>query len=113
MLKRTLILSLAIGSFVASGMPALAQNGRVWEAPSNGQWQNGSSQTNMAARLSNTTKSVKPKGIIPGYVAKDNIEKVNNEIHWYTSLNQAEDQARRENKMVLWVHMIGQMDGAT
>jgi hypothetical protein len=51
--------------------------------------------------------------IIDGSVAKGNIERVNNNIHWNSSLSQALDQARRENKMVLWIQMIGQMSGST
>ncbi len=50
---------------------------------------------------------------IQGSVAKENIARVNNNIHWNTSLYQALDQGRRENKMVLWVQMIGQMSGST
>lgn len=53
------------------------------------------------------------RGIVSGNVAKDNIQKVNNNVHWYTSLGQAEEAARQQDKMVLWIHMIGQMEGAT
>ncbi len=50
---------------------------------------------------------------IQGSVAKENIDRVNNDIHWNRSLYPALEQARRENKMVLWVQMIGQMSGST
>lgn len=53
------------------------------------------------------------KNLLPGYVAKENIEKVNSEIHWNTDLNQALAEGRQSHKMVLWLHMIGKMDGAT
>ena len=58
-------------------------------------------------------KPMAAHGIIEGSVAKDNICRVNNDIHWNTNLSQALDQARRENKMVLWIQMIGQMSGST
>jgi hypothetical protein len=51
--------------------------------------------------------------LLPGHVAKENITKVNSEIHWNTSLNSSLEQARQSHKMVLWLHMIGKMDGAT
>lgn len=51
--------------------------------------------------------------LIEGSVAKENIDKVNGNIRWNTNLAQALEQARRENKMVLWIQMIGQMSGST
>lgn len=51
--------------------------------------------------------------LIQGSVAKENIDRVNSNIRWNTSLYPALEQARRENKMVLWVQMIGQMSGST
>jgi len=51
--------------------------------------------------------------ILDGNVAKQNIDKVNGNVYWNRSLAQAADQARRENKMILWVQMIGQMSGST
>jgi hypothetical protein len=58
-------------------------------------------------------KSIAHPRIIEGSVAKENIDRVNSDIRWNTSLYQALEQARRENKMVLWVQMIGQMSGST
>ncbi|MDZ4834262.1 MAG: hypothetical protein SGJ27_10845 [Candidatus Melainabacteria bacterium] len=63
--------------------------------------------------LSVEAKPMSSNRFIQGSVAKENINRVNSSIHWNTSLNQALDQARRENKMVLWVQMIGQMSGST
>ena len=51
--------------------------------------------------------------VLPGYVAKDNIQQVNEGIKWHTSLPEAESEARRQGKMVLWIQMLGKMDGAT
>ncbi|MBX9692714.1 MAG: hypothetical protein K2Z81_10045 [Cyanobacteria bacterium] len=53
------------------------------------------------------------RGLIPGYVAKDNINKVNSGLNWNTNLNHALDQARAQGKMVFWVHLVGKMEGAT
>ncbi|MBK9143327.1 MAG: hypothetical protein IPM23_12565 [Candidatus Melainabacteria bacterium] len=51
--------------------------------------------------------------VIQGDQAKENIKKVNSNIKWHTSLNSALMDARKESKMVLWVHLVGKMDGAT
>ncbi|MCA9802816.1 MAG: hypothetical protein KC777_12665 [Cyanobacteria bacterium HKST-UBA02] len=51
--------------------------------------------------------------VIEGDQARENIKKVNSDINWHTSLNGALMDARKENKMVLWVHLVGKMDGAT
>lgn len=53
------------------------------------------------------------KKLLPGYVAKENIDRVNKQIDWHTSLGTAQNKARQEGKMILWVQMIGKMDGAT
>ncbi len=51
--------------------------------------------------------------VMPGDVAKENVQKVNSEIRWHSNLNSALGQAHRQNKMVLWVHLIGNLSGAT
>lgn len=58
-------------------------------------------------------KPMSSNRFLEGSVAKQNIDRVNSNIRWNTSLSQALEQARRENKMVLWVQMIGQMSGST
>lgn len=71
----------------------------------------------LAMALASTVTSpfdalAKPR-LMEGSVAKENICTVNSEIRWNTNLAQALEQARRENKMVLWIQMIGQMSGST
>ncbi|MDX2106749.1 MAG: hypothetical protein SFY67_10150 [Candidatus Melainabacteria bacterium] len=51
--------------------------------------------------------------LMPGDVAKENIQKVTSEIRWNTNLNSALAQAARQHKMVLWVHLVGNLSGAT
>jgi hypothetical protein len=52
-------------------------------------------------------------GVISGQVAHDRINKLTSQIYWHNSLYQAEDIARREGKMVLWLHMLGDIKGDT
>lgn len=51
--------------------------------------------------------------IIPGQVAQQRVEKLTAQIQWHESLPDALAEARREGKLVFWVHMLGQIDGAT
>ncbi len=67
----------------------------------------------VASTVSMASADAKTARFLEGSVAKENIDRVNNNIHWNTSLYQALDQARREDKMVLWIQMIGQMSGST
>ncbi|MGD9684080.1 MAG: hypothetical protein AB7W16_23160 [Candidatus Obscuribacterales bacterium] len=51
--------------------------------------------------------------LLPGYAAKENIDQVNKGIKWHTNLAAAESDARQQGKMILWIHLVGKMDGAT
>jgi len=51
--------------------------------------------------------------VITGRVVQENEQRVVTGLNWTTSLNQALNQAQREGKMVLWVHMLGDISGAT
>lgn len=50
---------------------------------------------------------------VPGNVNRAQTTKLTSEIHWYQNLSMAEAQARKEGKLVFWMHMLGQLDGAT
>ncbi|MCA9802141.1 MAG: hypothetical protein KC777_09150 [Cyanobacteria bacterium HKST-UBA02] len=51
--------------------------------------------------------------LLPGYAAKENIDQVNKGIKWHTNLAAAESDARQQGKMILWIQLVGKMDGAT
>jgi hypothetical protein len=51
--------------------------------------------------------------VVPGYVAQQRVERLTAEIHWYNRLPDALAEAQREGKLVFWVQMLGQIDGAT
>lgn len=51
--------------------------------------------------------------VMTGDVAKENVQKVTSEIRWNSNLNSALAQAKRQNKMVLWIHLVGNLSGAT
>ncbi len=52
-------------------------------------------------------------GFVTGSDAQQQVEKLTGGIHWYQDVNQAEAVAAQQHKMVLWIHMLGQMEGAT
>jgi hypothetical protein len=69
-------------------------------------------QTDWGGRPQRQGKQEK-MALMPGDVAKENIQKVTSEIRWNSNLNSALAQAHRQNKMVLWVHLVGNLSGAT
>ena len=54
-----------------------------------------------------------PARLETGTEAEANAKKLTTELHWYRSLPEAEAQARRENKPIFWMHMLGDIDGKT
>jgi len=66
----------------------------------------------LAASLGAGSVNAAPR-IVPGTQAHENTNRLTTEIHWYNNLNSAEAEARRENKLVFWMHMLGTLDGTT
>jgi hypothetical protein len=52
-------------------------------------------------------------GLVSGQLAHDRIAKLTSQIYWHNSLYQAEDVAKRQGKMILWLHMLGDIKGDT
>lgn len=52
-------------------------------------------------------------GVMQGSVAEEHVTELTNQIHWCTDLPEAEAAAKEKHKMILWVNMIGHMEGAT
>jgi hypothetical protein len=48
-----------------------------------------------------------------GNMTENNVAQLTHQINWHPSLPQAEYQAQREGKMVFWMHMLGNLSGAT
>jgi hypothetical protein len=65
--------------------------------------------------LSSQTISVLAKGpnIVPGTEASSRVSELTREITWNHSLGQAESTAKKENKMIFWVQMLGDIAGGT
>ena len=63
--------------------------------------------------LQATTTSINTKTVLNGEVCSANVHKLTSEITWYKSLSKAEADAEREGKLIVWVHMLGKIDGST
>ena len=50
---------------------------------------------------------------IPSKVVEKQVKKLTSKVHWYDSLEEATEKARKENKLVFWLHALGDLDGTT
>ena len=57
--------------------------------------------------------AVAAPGVIDGQDARTNVDNLTKQVYWFNSLRDAEDSARQKGKPLLWVHMLGKIDGAT
>lgn len=51
--------------------------------------------------------------LVNGAATQQAVAKLTSEVSWTTSLSRAQSQAYHEGKLVFWVHMLGDMKGAT
>ncbi|MBP9091538.1 hypothetical protein KBI23_10945 [bacterium] len=52
-------------------------------------------------------------GVIDGREARANVDNLTKQVYWFSNLRDAEDSARQKGKPLLWVHILGKIDGAT
>jgi len=50
---------------------------------------------------------------VPATEASRNAHVVNKGVHWYTGMEEAQAAAKKEGKLIFWMHMLGTMEGAT
>jgi hypothetical protein len=51
--------------------------------------------------------------VLEGGVCSTRVHQLTTNIKWYSNLDEAENAAREQNKLVFWMHMLGKIDGAT
>ncbi len=51
--------------------------------------------------------------LVPGSEAQQRVSQLTREMPWFHSLGQAEAAAQKQQKMIFWVQMLGDMGGAT
>jgi hypothetical protein len=50
---------------------------------------------------------------LTGQVSESRVSDLTHKITWNTNLNSALSEAHKTGKMVLWIHMLGSITGAT
>jgi hypothetical protein len=59
------------------------------------------------------TNAANTRHLITGSQNTERTNRLTSEIRWHRSVSQAEEDARREGKLVFWVNMLGTLSGAT
>lgn len=67
----------------------------------------------VAMMVTTPTDSVNARNMITGSQNTERTNRLTSEIKWHRSVSQAEEDARREGKLVFWVNMLGSLSGAT
>ena len=66
-----------------------------------------------AASLPDSLKERLMKRVVPAEVAHEYATDLTQKISWQRSLQDAEALAKKENKLVFWMHMLGNLEGDT
>jgi len=67
----------------------------------------------VAASLTLTGSSALGQALLMGDQVKQSVKKVSSELKWNNSIEQCKWQARKEGKLVFWLHMLGSLNGYT
>lgn len=67
----------------------------------------------LAACLPITSTAARAEKVLEGQVCSQRVHELTSDIHWYDDLKDAEKTAQEQNKLIVWVHMVGKIDGAT
>lgn len=51
--------------------------------------------------------------VLQGAVCSQRVQELTSKVEWYKSLEEAEQAAQTQGKLIFWVHMLGKIDGAT
>lgn len=75
-------------------------------------------KTSLLAALAATTVSMpaalaEQMTVVTASEAGRNAHVVNKGIKWHTNFEEAQSQARKDGKLIFWMHMLGTIDGAT
>lgn len=68
----------------------------------------------LAAGLTHAGDEKKQKrGVLKSTEVAAQVEKLTTTVTWHDSVAAARETAAREGKLVLWIHMLGKLDGKT
>jgi hypothetical protein len=57
--------------------------------------------------------AAKAEKVLSGEVCSVQVHKLASDIEWYKHLDKAEEAAKEQGKLIVWIHMVGKIDGAT
>lgn len=63
--------------------------------------------------LSWSDRSAFAENVLQGSICSARVHELTSQIEWSRSLAACEESAQAEGKLILWVHMLGKIDGAT
>lgn len=66
-----------------------------------------------ALAIASSAPSYSAPRLLSGDVTESKVAQLTHEIQWHNSLPQCENVARRDGKMIFWMHMLGNLSGAT
>ena len=49
--------------------------------------------------------------VVPSGIVEKRVEKLNDKIQWYTSLDEAKAVAKEQRRPIFWIHLLGEIDG--
>ena len=64
-----------------------------------------------ALTLSPWSSAGNPPPKLPSKFVEERVTKLTEKIHWLSSLDEAKELARRQNKPIFWLHALGDLDG--
>ena len=69
---------------------------------------------NILIALAALAQSAPKRGIAEdGAEVKKDVAALTQSIHWQTALDAAKAEAKREGKLIFWMHMLGRLEGST
>ena len=51
--------------------------------------------------------------VLQGEVCTQRVHELTNDIKWYSKLEEAQQAAADQHKLIFWMHILGKVDGAT
>ena len=57
--------------------------------------------------------TVAAPNLLSGQIAEERVKDLTTQVQWYHNLGKAESAAKKEGKLIFWMHMLGDIDGCT
>jgi hypothetical protein len=48
---------------------------------------------------------------VPSPIVEKQVAKLTSKVHWHSDLEEAKAEAKKQNKMIFWLHALGDLDG--